>query len=67
MKLQKYFDEYGIKKSFMSDKINCNRQQMYDWCRLKTQPSLKFIEKIEKFTDGKVTYTDFIIEKSDPK
>lgn len=60
MKIQEYLTESGIKRSFISKKINVSYQVFCRIVRGAITPSLKTALDIEKATNGKVTVYDWI-------
>lgn len=66
MKLKDYLKEYGIVHAFFAKKIGTSSPQLSLWLSGRVKPRLEFIAAMEEATKGKVTFRDWIIEKSDP-
>jgi len=60
MKLKKYLEENGIKKSFFAKKIGVDPTHFSRWLNGSTIPRLDYILKIEEATDGLVTSKDWM-------
>jgi DNA-binding transcriptional regulator YdaS (Cro superfamily) len=51
--------EYGDNASEFARKMGVSRQRLNHWLKGTRKPTLGLVRKIEKVTDGKVSYKDW--------
>jgi len=59
MKLKEYMEKKGIKAVTLAHHLGVSVATIFNWHSLKTKPHADNMEKISKFTNGKVKAEDF--------
>ena len=61
MDLSKYLKEKKLTRFAVAKRLGISPRHMSDICNKKHNPSLELVQRIEDFTEGKVTFKDLFI------
>lgn len=59
MKLKDYMEKKGLKAATLAHHLGITVATVFNWLSLKTKPHADNLDKISKFTHGKVKAEDF--------
>lgn len=60
MKLKEYLEKYGVRQTFLCERLSISPQCLTRYLSGYNRPSLEVMAKMEDVTDGKVSIRDWL-------